>query len=142
MLCDSRRLPSLDLFLDENIAPLGPRLASHPGAGMIRWVGHPSLPNLPLGTKDPALLQFVGQSGVLFLTHDRHMRSRPAERKKIHDASVRMVLITARGHHALWYDLIIAYWEDLVLIDATAGGPCLFRLNRSGVHQSQLRHCP
>ena len=92
-----------------------------------------------MGTKDPDLLQAVGQSGVLFVTHDRRMRTRPAERTKIHDAGVRMVLITARGHHQLWYELIVRHWEQLAQIDATATGPCLYRLNRSGVHESQLR---
>ena len=133
---------SLDLFLDENIAPLGQRLASHPGAGSVLWVGHPSLPDLPLGTNDIQLLQAVGEMGLLFLTHDRHMLTRPWERKQIYDAAVRLIVVTATGHHELWYELILRYWQRLSEIDAEASGPCLFRLNRSGVHESRLPRYP
>ena len=135
-------MPSLDLFLDENIAPLGERLASHPDAGSILWVGHPDLPDLPLGTKDVDLLQAVGRSGLLFVTHDRRMLTRPWERKQIYDAAVRLVQITATGYHDDWYELIIKYWRRLAEIDSEASGPCAFRLNRAGVHASQLRRYP
>ena len=141
-LCGTPRLHSLSLFLDENIAPLGHRLASRPGAGLILWVGHPSLPDLPLGTNDIQLLQTVGEMGLLFVTRDRHMLTRPWERKQIYDAAVRLVVITATGHHDLWYELMLGHWQRLSEIDAEATGPCLFRLNRSGVHESQLRPYP
>ena len=133
---------SLDLFLDENIAPLGQRLASRPGAGSVLWVGHHSQPDLPLGTNDIQLLQAVGEMGLLFLTHDRHMLTRPWERKQIYDAAVRLILINARGHHEFWYELILRYWQRLSEIAAEASGPCLFRLNRSGVHESRLLRYP
>ncbi len=133
---------NLNLFLDENIAPLGERLTSHPGAGSILWVGHPELPDLPLGTKDVDLLQAVGRMGLLFVTHDRRMHTRPWERKQIYDASVRLVQITATGYHDDWYTLIIKYWQRLSEIDADASGPCVFRLNRAGVHTSRLPGYP
>ena len=142
MLCGSPRLPSLDLFLDENIQSLGPELESHPGAGRIIWVGHHSVPDLPLETKDIPLLQAVGHLGFLFVTRDRRMLSRPPERKQIYDACIRMVLITARGHHQLFLSLIVKYWKPLVEVDATAVGPCLHRLNQSGVHQADLPAYP
>lgn len=142
MLCGNPRLPSLDLFLDENIQSLGPRLQTHPEAGRIIWVGHPSVPDLPLETKDIPLLQAVGDLGILFVTRDRHMLSRPPERKQIYDACIRMVLITARGNHQLFLSLIVKYWKRLVEVDATAVGPCLYRLNRSGVHHSKMPPYP
>ena len=142
MLCDIPRLHSLNLFLDENVAPLGERLASHLDAGLVLWVGHPDLPDLPLGTNDIDLLQTVGQMGLLFVTHDRRMLTRPWERKQIYDAAVRLVLITATGHHDSWYDLMLKYWHRLSAIDTEASGPCVFRLNMAGVHVSRLPRYP
>ncbi|MCY3787138.1 MAG: hypothetical protein OXG47_10520 [bacterium] len=133
---------SLSLFLDENIAPLGQRLAAHPGAGLILWVGHPNLPSLPLGTNDSNLLKAVGETGRLFVTRDRHILTRPWERKQIYDAAVRLILITATGNHASWYELILRYWQRLSEIDADTSGLCIFQLNRSGVHESRLRRYP
>lgn len=135
-------MPSLNLFLDENVAPLGERLALHPDAGLILWVGHPDLPDLPLGTNDVDLLRAVGRMGLLFVTRDRHMRTRRWERKQIYDAAVRVVLITANGYHDLWYELVLKHWQRLSRIDAEASGPCMFRLNRSGVHESKLPGYP
>lgn len=142
MLCGSPRLPSLDLFLDENIQSLGPALESHPGAGNIIWVGHPSVPQLPLKTKDIPLLHAVGDMGFLFVTHDRHMLSRPPERKQIYDNSIRMVLITARGNHQLFLSLMVKHWQRLAEVDATAIGPCLYRLNRAGIQSADLPPYP
>ena len=76
--------------------------------------------------------------GLLLVTHDRHMSTRPWERKQIYDAAVRLVLITATGYHDFWYELIVEYWHRLSEIDAKASGPCMFRLNKSGVHESRL----
>ena len=135
-------MPSLNLFLDENVAPLGERLASHPDAGLILWVGHPDLPDLPLSTKGTDLLRALGQMDLLFVTHDRRMQTRSWERKQIYDSAVRLVLITATGYHDLWYELIVRHWQRLTQIEAEAAGPCLFRLNRSGVHESRLSPYP
>lgn len=80
--------------------------------------------------------------GLLFVTRDRHMATRSWERRQIYDAAVRLVRITATGYHDLWYELIVRYWQRLAEIDAEALGPCLFRLNRSGVHESRLPRYP
>ena len=105
-------------------------------------MGHPDLPDLPLGTNDIELLEAVGRMDLLFVTRDRHMRTRPSERRQIYDAAVRLILITATGYHDDWYDLIVKYWQRLSEVDADSSGPCVFRLNSAGVHASQLPRYP
>ena len=65
------------VFIDENILGVAHKLDSlHPG--VVYWVGHTEIPEIPLSTKDPDLLDALGSNGrnLIFITRDKRIRRR------------------------------------------------------------------
>ena len=70
-------------FTDENTLGLGKLLRQH-GREDVRYPGHEDLPEVPRGTDDQDWLAVVGALGLIVLTRDRRIRSRPAELRAYH----------------------------------------------------------
>ncbi len=64
-------------FVDENDLALGRSLAL--ARKDVLHPGHARLPNVPLGTPDAQWLPIVGGLGLVVITRDKKIRSRPAE---------------------------------------------------------------
>jgi hypothetical protein len=81
-------------FVDENLLPVGRALAV-----VRRDVVNPGrrlLPEVPTGTDDVDWVAVVGARGLVAITRDKHIRTRPAERLAIVESGARLVCITAR----------------------------------------------
>ena len=127
------------IFADENILPVGRRLAKLPEAGTVLYPGHEDIPELPLGAKDTEIFQEIGadRRNLLFITRDKKIRTRPIERAKLHEASVRAVILTGRGDMTPngIYDLILKHWDEIAAVDASRSGPCMFSLTTRGLRE-------
>ncbi len=130
------------LFADENILPVGRRLAKLPEAGTVLFAGHQDIPELPPGAKDTDIFDVIGANGrdLLFITRDKKIRTRPVERKKLRDAGVRAVILTGRSNMTQdrIYNLILKHWNQLADVDATRSGPCIFSLTSKGLRELSL----
>ena len=84
------------VFADENILPVGRKLAELPEAGTVLYPGHEDIPELRLGAKDTEIFEEIGagRRNLLFITHDKKIRTRPIERDKLRDATIRVVFLT------------------------------------------------
>ena len=75
-------------FVDETDLGVGRMLAKtrtdvlHPG--------HPNLPSVPFGTPDADWLPIIGKMGLVVLTRDKKIRTRPAEANRLIAAGVRV----------------------------------------------------
>ena len=129
------------VFADENILPVGRRLAELPEAGNVLYPGHEDIPELPLGAKDTEIFEKIGagRRNLLFSTRDKKIRTRPVERQKLRDARVRAIFLTGRSNMTQddIYQLIIEYWEDLAEVDSRSG-PCSFALTKQGLREMPL----
>ena len=127
--------------MDENLIGVGRSLARLPQARSVLWVGHAAVPDLPLGTRDEDVFNAVGANGmnVLFMTHDKKIRYRPVERKRLQEAGVRAVFVAGANRSAPYaYDLVVKYWDDLAVIAETTVGPCAYSLTSTGLSLRDL----
>lgn len=65
-------------FTDENTLGLG-KLLSRAGREDVIYPGHGQLPEVPLGTPDLDWMPVISRLGLVVLTRDRRIRTRPAE---------------------------------------------------------------
>ncbi len=129
------------LFIDENLIGVGRQLARLQAAGTVLWVGHPEVPHLPLGTRDEDIFSAIGSGGLnlFFVTRDRKIRTRPAERKRFFESRVRALIVTgANRTQSQTYELILKHWDEVVEIEASTEGPCAFAINSRGVRELRL----
>jgi PIN like domain len=69
-------------FVDENSLGVAKALAYV--RGDVTWPGAPGGP-VPAGAPDTAWLPVIGQAGLVVLTRDKRIRSRPLERQALLD---------------------------------------------------------
>lgn len=126
------------IFADENILPVGRKLAELPEVGTVLYPGHEDIPELPLGAKDTEIFKEIGagRRNLLFITRDKKIRTRPVERQKLRDAKVRVVFLTGRSNMTQddIYQLIIKFWDELAAVDSRSG-PCSFALTKRGLRE-------
>jgi hypothetical protein len=121
-------------FVDENDLALGRSLAT--ARKDVLHPGHPRLPEVPLGTPDRKWLRTVGTRGLVVITRDKRIRSRPREAQIVLDAGIRGFVLTSAGKFNTWdtLTLVVRQWEKLErYLDDHPSGPWLAALNRQGV---------
>lgn len=82
-------------FVDENDLALGRSLA-HARKDVLH-PGHVRLPDVPPGTPDAHWLPIVGGLGLVVITRDKKIRSRPAEAELVIAAGIRGFVLTSAG---------------------------------------------
>jgi PIN like domain len=119
-------------FVDEN--SLGVAKALTYVRGDVTWPGAPGGP-VPADTADTAWLLVVGQAGLVVLTRDKRIRSRPLERHALLDHDVRACFLTRGGSLDLFQQLRLwlRFWDDIETLVAENPAPWLASVTRSGV---------
>lgn len=100
-------------FVDENMLPVGRALAHvrddvcHPG--------HAAVPEIPTGTPDPVWLPILGERGLVLITRDNKIRSKPAELRAYRDHRVRAFFLTGKKDLSRWekLELLVRQWERI-----------------------------
>jgi len=120
-------------FLDEN--SLGVALALQHVRGDVTWPGAPN-GLIPAGATDTTWLPLIGSAGLVVLTRDKRIRTRPVEREALLDHDVRACFLTSGGNLDLFTQLRLwlRYWDDVVTLVDTRPGPWLASATRNGVH--------
>lgn len=130
------------IFADENILPVGERLAKLPEAGTVLYPGHPDIPSLPLGVQDVKIFEEIGERrrNLLFITRDRKIRFRHGERDKLIKAKVRAIIISGKSDvtQDAIYNLIIKHWDEIATINASQSGPWIYGLSKQGLREYHL----
>ena len=119
------------VFVDENILGAAYELErTHPGE--VYYVGHPDMPEVPVSTKDPAMLAVLGANDVdlVFLTRDKRIRSNIAERQALVNAKIRAVFIsgTKNMEKAQVFALVEKHWDEMVEKVGSESGPVIWSL--------------
>lgn len=119
-------------FVDENSLGVAKALAYV--RGDITWPGAPDGPILA-GASDTAWLPIVGRAGLVVLTRDKRIRSRPLERQALLDHGVRACFLTSGGTLDLFSQLRmwLRYWDDIEGLVAAEPAPWLASVTRTGV---------
>lgn len=127
-------------FVDENDLALGRSLAL--ARKDVLHPGHVRLPEVPLGTPDADWLPIVGGLGLVVITRDKKIRSRPAEAELVIAAGIRGFVLTSAGDLSTWDTLsvLVRQWEALERYVAEhPSGPWLAALTNQGVRPLRIR---
>ena len=119
----------LRYFVDECCLGLGKLLAI--ARQDVVHPGHRSLPDIPVGTLDTRWMPVVAQLGLVVISRDRHIRTRPAERRLFREHGVRAVWIAGKRDVSTWdmLRLIVRRWEDIEeVVDTRGAGPWFLAL--------------
>lgn len=127
-------------FVDENDLALGRSLA-HARRDVLH-PGHVRLPEVPFGTPDAVWLPIIGGLGLVVITRDKKIRSRPAEAELVIAAGVRGFVLTSAGDLSTWATLsvLVHQWDALERhLAGHPGGPWLAALTSQGVRPLRIR---
>ncbi len=121
------------VFIDENMLGVAQELdALH--EGVVYWVGHPEIPEIPLSTKDPDLLDALGTNGrdLIFITRDKWIRRNKVEREHLMRSEVRAVFLTdtKNMNKSQMTALINRHWDQIVQRVGVTRGPSLWSLTQ------------
>lgn len=128
-------------FTDENTLGLG-KLLRRSGRGDVLYPGHEDLPEVPLGTLDLDWMPIVAERGLIVVTRDRRLRTRPAELRVYLEHGIRSVWIGAKqdmGPRAQ-VELFITHESRLQReITKRGPGPWALAMSPSGVRPLRIR---
>ncbi len=121
------------VFIDENMLGVAHELdALHPG--VVYWVGHPEIPEIPRSTKDPDLLDALGSNGrdLIFITRDSWIRRNKVELGHLMRSEVRAVFLTGTKNmnKSQMTALINRHWDQIVQRVGVTRGPSLWSLTQ------------
>jgi hypothetical protein len=128
-------------FTDENTLGLG-KLLRRSGRDDVLYPGHEDLPEIPLGTLDLDWMPVVAEHGLIVLTRDKHIRTRPAELRVYLDHGVRSVWLGAKQDLGPrdQIDLFLKHEARLRReIVKRGAGPWALAMSPSGVRPLNLR---
>lgn len=128
-------------FTDENALGLG-KLLRRSGRDDVLHPGHEDLPEVSLGTLDLDWMPIVAARGLIVITRDRRIRTRPAELRAYLEHGIRSVWIGAKqdlGPRAQ-VELFIEHESRLQReITKRGPGPWALAMSPSGVRPLRLR---
>ena len=127
-------------FVDENDLALGRSLAA--ARRDVVHPGHPRLVDVPLGTKDEDWLPIIGGLGLIVITRDKKIRSRPVESARVLSAGVRGFVLTTSGDLNTWQTLtlLVRQWEAIeTYVEANPAGPWLAAVTNQGIKALRVR---
>jgi hypothetical protein len=127
-------------FADENVLGLG-KLLRRAGHIDIVYPGHDELPEVPLGTKDLDWMPIVAARGLIVLTRERRIRSRPVELAAYREYGIRAVRIGSKQDLSP-QDQFDMFLRHKLRIEREAiklgGGPWALILTDAGVREIHL----
>lgn len=128
-------------FTDENTLGLG-KLLRRGGRDDVLYPGHEDLPEVPLGTPDLDWMPVIAKRGLVVLTRDRRIRTRPAELRAYRELGIRSVWLGAKQDLGprQQLELFLAHEARLKReITKRGAGPWALAMNASGVRPLNLR---
>jgi hypothetical protein len=128
-------------FTDENTLGLG-KLLRRSGRGDVFYPGHEGLAEIPLATPDLQWMPVIAKRGLIVLTRDKHIRTRPAELRVYREHGIRSVWIGAKQDLGPrdQLDLFIRHETRLRReITKRGSGPWALAMSPSGVRPLRLR---
>lgn len=134
----------LRFFVDETSLPVGRALAAV--RGDVVHPGHRRIKDLvPVGTLDPVWMEVIGKMGLVVISRDRHIKTKPAELDAYRAHSLRAFWIAGDKDMPNWENLdrVVRSWPEIERIIKERGpGPWFYGLYGTRVSEIPLRPPP
>jgi len=129
----------LRFYVDESALGLGKVLAR--ARSDVVHVGHPLVPECPLGVADTIWIPAVADRGLVAIGRDKHIRTRPAELLAIREAHLRVLRIGGKRDLPTWdwLAMLVRRWPDIeqLLADRPAG-PWIYSITERRLQEVPL----
>lgn len=108
-------------FFDENTIAVGRVLAA--ARPDVAVSGDGTVPGTALGATDPEWLETVARSGLMVITRDGHIRTRPAEREALTANGGRALVLLDAGSATTWQLVarLVEAWQIIDVLDREPG---------------------
>lgn len=126
-------------YVDESALGIGKTLTA--ARKDVIHVGHPLIPECPLGSADEDWMPAVAARGLVAIGRDKHIRTRPNERAAIRESGLRVFRIGGRKDQSTWEWLgrFVRYWGRMEQIMADRpDGPWFYLVNQTGLSEVPL----
>lgn len=124
------RADQLRFFVDESALGLGKALAA--ARHDTIHIGHPLIPECPVGTLDTDWIPRVAERGLVVIGRDKHIRTRPEERRRLREAELRVFRIGGKRDLSSWEWLarMVRHWQRMeAIISTRPDGPWFYLVN-------------
>jgi hypothetical protein len=130
---------SLRFYVDESALGVGKTLEA--ARSDTVHVGHPLIPECPVGALDTEWIPAVSARDLVVIARDRHIRTRPGERRLLQEAGLRVFWIAGKKDLSTWEWLgrLVRHWDTMEEIIRTRGaGPWFQAINEHGLSEVPL----
>ncbi len=129
----------LRFYVDESALGIGKTLAA--ARRDTVHVGHPLIPECPLGAADIEWMPVVAARQLVVIGRDKRIRSRPQELLYLKEAGLRVFEIGGKRDLSTWDWLtrLVRHWDTIEEIVRSRGpGPWLYIVNENAVVELQM----
>lgn len=130
---------NLRFYVDESALGLGKALTA--ARTDTIHVGHPLIPECPLGILDPDWMPIVAAKRLVVIGRDRKIRTRPGERELLRDNGLRVFRIGGKQDKSSWEWLtrLVRHWDEMEQVVADRpDGPWFYLVNQTGLSEVEL----
>lgn len=129
----------LRFYVDESALGLGKALAA--ARKDTIHVGHPLIPECPVGALDVDWIPAVAARDLVVISRDRRIRTRPQELEQFGDAGLRVFWIAGKKDMSTWDWLarLVRHWTAMErIIDVRGDGPWFYAVGEGGLSEIAL----
>ena len=129
----------LRFFVDESALGLGKALAV--ARRDVVHTGHPLIPDAPPGALDPEWIPAVADRGLVVISRDKRIRTKPAEVALLREHALRVFWLAGKRDLSTWDQLgrVLRRWGDIErTIDEHGAGPWFYAVNENGLRELVL----
>jgi len=133
------RIDAARFYADEPVLGLGKSLAY--ARHDVLYCGHPLIPECNLGIQDADWIPLVANRGLVAITRDKHIRTRPVERMAVKQSGLRMFAINTKTDMDTWgwLTLLVRHWSAIEdVMTQQPRGPWVYTVNLSGLSAMSL----
>ena len=122
-------------YVDESATGLGLAMAA---PEVTPHVGHPLIPECPRGALDTEWIPAVAARGLIVITRDKKLRTKPVEIRALWEHWLRVFCIGGKKDLTTWEWLarVVKHWARMEeLIEQRGPGPWIYMLNEGTVDE-------
>jgi hypothetical protein len=126
-------------YVDESAAGLGLALAA--ARSDTIHSGHALIPECPRGALDTEWIPAVAARGLIIITRDKKLRTKPVEVRALWEHGLRVFCIGGKRDLSTWewLERVVRQWPRMeVLIEERGPGPWIYMLNENRVDEFVL----
>jgi hypothetical protein len=134
----ARDKDDLRYYVDESLMGLAKTLAV--ARKDVVHPGHPALPDIKPGAKDPDWMPRVAALGLVVIVREKRIRTRPGERELVANHGLRVVRLAPKRDMSTWgyLQLLLRHWDAIEEFTAERpSGPWFLRVRPSVGLQEQ-----